>query len=121
MDDKVKSEINRYDVHRNLVDKATFELVQMAERLCPGGEWVFQIFTHVEYVRDVKEPRRSWMAVYTNGDDNVTALGKNIGAAVALLVHYALDGALIPLGSGNGGRKIFPADNGWTKLLQGER
>lgn len=101
--------------HYKIQNDALWELMSMAQRLCPGGEWVFQMFARADYNPETpKTPRKRFMATVTNGDDNVTAIGSTPGAAVALLIHYLLDGSVFPL-TGNGGRKIFPADNGWTR------
>jgi len=91
-----------------------WELMIIAERLCPNGEWVFQMFAYPDYNTETRETSKKFHAVVTNGDDNVTAVGDNPGAAVALLIHYLLSGYVFPL-TGEGGRKFFPADVGWIR------
>ena len=104
--------------HYKIQDDVLFDLMMIAQRLCPSGEWVFQMFAEPEYdPANPKIPKKLFMAVVTNGDDNVTAVCKTPGAAVALLIHYLLDGSVFPL-TGNGGRKYHPADTGWTRVIE---
>ena len=103
--------------HYKIQTEVLFELMKIAQRLCPDGEWVFQLLSHSEWSREEKIEQKKFMAVVTNGDDNVTAICANPGAAVALLVHYLLDGSVFPL-TGNGGVKTFPGDNGWIKEIE---
>lgn len=113
------TEISRTIKHNQAVEKSIWELMIIAQRLCPGGEWVLQIFAYPERNIDGKEMRK-YMATVTNGDDNVTAVATTLGAALALLIHYLLDGSVYPLASGNGGRKTFPGDTGWVRVPESE-
>lgn len=99
--------------HYKIQNDILWDLMLIAQRLCPGGEWVIQLFAHQEYNAKDKRLIKKFMATCTNGDDNVTAVCSNPAAAVSLLIHYLLDGALFPLSGGNGGRKTYPGDNGW--------
>lgn len=105
-DDYGKRVIAHYKIQADVL----WDLMSIAQRLCPSGEWVFQMFAQQEF----KDGRlvKKFMATCTNGDDNVTAVCSTPGAAVALLIHYLLDGAVFPL-TGNGGIKYFPGDTGW--------
>src|SRR5574343_941116 len=93
--------------HYKVVDGVTWELLYVAQRLCPG-EWVLQIETNL----DPKTKQHIFLAVVSNGDDNVTGAGDTISAALADLILYLLRGSVFPLGGG-GGRYIHPADRGW--------
>jgi len=97
----------RIGKHHRAVAKSEHELFQMAQRLCPG-DWVFHVIASTEYQGMDDSGARIddpvYYAIVTNGDDNVTAEGKNVAAAVALLVHYLLDGSVFPLTGDNGGR-----------------
>ena len=105
-DDYGKRVLAHYKVQADVL----WDLMLIVQRLCPSGEWVFQMFAQQEF-KDGKLVKK-FMATCTNGDDNVTAINANPGAAVALLAHYLLDGAVFPL-TGNGGIKYFPGDTGW--------
>ena len=50
----------------------------------------------------------------SNGDDNVTTSNKNLGAAIAQLIYYLLNGSVFPL-TGGGGKYVHPMDCGWVK------
>lgn len=95
--------------HYESVDQSTWELLFVAKRLCPG-DWVLQIEPSLEGV----DQNRIFLAVVSNGDDNVTGTGKTIAAALASLIDYLLKGSVFPLG-GCGGQYIHPADKGWVK------
>ena len=99
--------------HYKIQEDVLWDLMLIVQSLCPGGEWVFQVFAHQEFDETTSRVKKKFMAICTNGDDNVTAIGNTPGAAVALLAHYLLDGYVFPL-TGNGGRKTFPGDTGWT-------
>lgn len=114
-DDYGKRVLNHYKIQ----DDVLWDLMLIAQRLCPSGEWVFQMFAHQEFDPESKQLIKKFMAVCTNGDDNVTAVCDTPGAAVALLVHYLLSGSVFPL-TGNGGRKFFPADTGWKIAHESE-
>ena len=92
-DDYGKRLLNHYKIQ----DDVLWDLMLIAQRLCPGGEWVFQMFAHQEYDPESKRLKKKFMATCTNGDDNVTAVCDTPGAAVALLVHYLLSGSVFPL------------------------
>lgn len=108
MDDYGKKVLEHYKIQNSVL----FDLMLVAQRLCPDGEWVFQMFARFVIVNE--KPVKKFHAVVTNGDDNVTAISENPAAAVALLIHYLLDGSVFPL-TGNGGVKFFPADQGWIR------
>ena len=112
--DNTEDYSKRVLAHYQIQKDVLFELMMIAQRLCPGGEWVFQMFASPEYRPEEKLINKKFEAVVTNGDDNVTALADNPGAAVALLIHYLLNGSVFPL-TGNNGKKFFPADTGWTR------
>lgn len=102
--------------HYKIQNEVLWDLMTIAQRLCPSGEWVFQMFATPEY--NEKSPMKfdkKFIACVTNGDDNVTAICKSPGGAVAKLIYHLLEGSVFPL-TGNGGRKFYPADMGWTKL-----
>lgn len=103
--------------HYKVQNDVLWNLMLIAQELCPDGEWVFQMFAHPDYNPETQKVKHKFMAVVTNGDDNVTAVGDNPGAAVALLVHYLLSGSVFPL-TGEGGRKFYPADRGWVRTKQ---
>ena len=106
---------NRVLKHYKIQQDVLFDLMMIAQMLCPGGEWVFQMFAYPE--QKDRKIIKSYMAVVTNGDDNVTAVCSNPGAAVAKLIFHLLDGSVFPL-TGDGGRKFYPADRGWVKSLE---
>ena len=114
-DEYSKRVLNHYKIQTDVL----WDLMLIAQRLCPGGEWVFQMFAHHEYNPENSRLIKKFMATVTNGDDNVTALSENPGASVALLIHYLLSGSVFPL-TGEGGRKFFPADMGWKKMTDEE-
>ena len=99
----------RLERHYDAIEKSTWELLVVAKRLCPG-DWVLQIEPSVEG----QDQKRIFLAVVSNGDDNVTGTGKTIAAALASLIDYLLKGSVFPLG-GSGGQYIHPADRGWVK------
>lgn len=99
----------RIQAHNKAIDDITWELLGMAERLCPG-EWVLQIFRNMD-----NNQERIFIASVSNGDDNVTGKGKTIAAALADLINYLLHGSVYPLAGGNNGMYIYPSDRGWVK------
>jgi hypothetical protein len=107
----------RINAHHKAVARAEHELFQLAQLLCPGN-WTFHIIASKEYLgmgdHGMRIDDPVYYAVVTNGDDNVTAKGKTVPAAVALLVHYLLNGSVFPL-TGNGGR--FNLDH-WEKKIE---
>jgi len=103
---------NRVIKHFKVQNGILWQLLKIAQELCPDGEWVFQFMAYPDFIDG--KVKNKFMAVCTNGDDNVTAMAENPGAAVALLIHYLLDGSVFPL-TGEGGRKFYPADRGWIK------
>ena len=111
-DDYGKRLLNHYRVQNDVL----WQLMMVAQKLCPSGEWVFQIFAHQRTPTDNNPlSGRQFEATFTNGDDNITVLADNPGAAVAKLIYHALDGSVFPL-TGNGGRKFFPGDTGWIRV-----
>jgi len=99
----------RIQAHNKAIGDVTWELLRIAERLCPG-EWVLQISGNMD-----NNYERIFTAVVSNGDDNVTGKGKTIAAALADLVNYLLHGSVYPLSGGNNGMYIHPSDRGWVK------
>jgi len=104
--------------HYKIQNDILFDLMMIAQRLCPGGEWVFQLFASPE-MNESGKLKKSFLAAITNGDDNVTAICENPGAAVAKLISYMLEGSVFPL-TGNGGRKFYPGDMDWIKRPEGK-
>jgi len=104
--------------HYKIQNEVLYDLMIIAQRLCPDGEWVFQMFAYPDR-QDNGEIKKSFMAVVTNGDDNVTAITDNPGASVAKLIFHLLSGSVFPL-TGEGGRKFYPADRGWIRKLDNE-
>lgn len=98
--------------HHESIEKSTWYLLIVAEMLCPG-DWVLQI----EPDTDPKTQKHIYLAVVSNGDDNVAGTGETIACALANLIDYLLHGSVFPL-AGNGGRYIHPADRGWVKPPQ---
>ena len=90
------------DTYRAQTEKF-WELLQIACYLAPGT-WPIQI---LPYAEGPDKHDRRFMAVVSNGDDNVTAVAKTPGGAVALLIHYLLEGSVFPL-TGEGGHYIVP-------------
>ena len=99
----------RIQAHTKAIEDVTWELLGIAERLCPG-EWVLQINRNID-----NNQERVFIAVVSNGDDNVTGKGKTIAAALADLVNYLLHGSVYPLTGNNNGMYIHPSDRGWVK------
>jgi hypothetical protein len=97
----------RIHKHNDAVREVEHELMRIAQRLCPGGHWMLQVEARWEYIGKDGDGKRIEKPVYQvfahNGDDSVTAQGKTLGAAAALLIHYFLNGSVYPL-TGNGGR-----------------
>ncbi len=98
--------------HYEAIEKSTWYLLTIAQMLCPG-DWVLQIEPNI----DQKTKKFIYLAVVSNGDDNVTGTGETIAGAIANLIDYLLHGSVFPL-AGNGGRYIYPADRGWVKPPQ---
>lgn len=100
--------------HYKIQTDVLWSLMSLVERLCPDGEWVFQLLTYVEKRNDTVV--RLFQATITNGDDNVTCNDESPTGAVAGLLFHMLKGHGNPFPlTGNGGRKRFPADNGWIR------
>lgn len=95
--------------HHEVIDEVAWNLLCVAKRLCPG-DWVLQIEPNIE----TKTQKHIYLAIVSNGDDNVTGTGETISTALADLILYLLRGSVFPLG-GNGGAYIHPADRGWIK------
>ena len=110
MSDEYKERISR---HYSAIENSTWDLLIVAKRLCPG-DWVIQIEPNI----DAKTNKHIYLAVVSNGDDNVTGSGVTIAAALADLINYLLHGSVFPL-AGNGGQYIYPGDRGWTKIEKG--
>lgn len=100
---------NRVLGHYHAIEQSAWELLVVAQRLCPG-DWVLQIMSSF----DGHDQKRIFLAVVSNGDDNVTGTGKTIESALASLINYLLQGSVFPLGGG-GGQYVHPADRGWIK------
>jgi hypothetical protein len=100
--------------HYKIQGEITLELLQIARRLCPG-DWVLQV---LPTLAKGKEDKRvlAYEVTVTNGDDNVTACNENLGAAIAQLIYYMLNGSVFPL-TGNGGYHYFPGDRGWIRKI----
>ena len=103
MGDKYQKTLNR---HHEVVPEMEHQLLEIAQRLCPGGHWLLQVTAYREYVCSdkfgIRIERRLYHACAHNGDDNVTGVGKTVGAACADLIHHLLNGAVFPL-TGNAG------------------
>ena len=93
--------------HEDVVEKSTWDLLIVAQRLSPG-DWVLQITPNFD-----NNKKRIYCASVSNGDDNVTGRGPTIAAALSELINYLLHGSVYPLG-GNGGQYVHPADRGWV-------
>ena len=103
MSDEYQKRLNR---HHQTVPEIEHQLLEIAQRLCPGGHWLLQIIASQEFVGEGENGRiyrRVYHAIAHNGDDNVTATGKTVGAATAQLIYYLLNGSVFPL-TGNAGR-----------------
>jgi len=109
MDDYAKRILGHYSA----VDITTWDLLIVAKRLCPG-DWVLQIEPNL----DQKTQKHVYLAVVSNGDDNVTGSGETVAAALADLINYLLHGCVFPL-AGNGGQYVHPSDRGWIKPEKG--
>lgn len=98
---------DRVRAHNKAVREVEHELLRIAQRLCPGGHWMLQVEARTRHVGYDDKGQRIDDPVYHvvahNGDDNVTAEGKTLGAAAALLIHRFLNGSVYPL-TGNNGR-----------------
>jgi hypothetical protein len=105
----------RIQAHNKAIDDVTWELLGIAERLCPG-EWVLQISRNM----DMNTHERLYTAFVSNGDDNITGHGKTIAAALSDLINYLIQGSLYPLAGGNNGMYIHPSDRGWVKKDENE-
>lgn len=81
-----------------------WELLQIAQYLAPGT-WPLQVLTQIE---GPEKYQRRFMAVVSNGDDNVSGTAKTPGGAVALLISKLLDGAVFPLTGDYGGAYVKP-------------
>jgi len=102
--------------HYSVIEKTAWDLLIVAKRLCPG-DWVLQIEPSIQLD---KTKKHIYLAVVSNGDDNVTGSGETIAAALAELINYLLHGNVFPL-AGNGGQYIYPADRGWIKQKEGDQ
>lgn len=105
---------NRVIKHYEIQGEIALELLSVAQRLCPGT-WVLQILPTLSPGEE-KDHVLAYCVTVTNGDDNVTATNKNLGAAIAQLVFYLLNGSVFPL-TGDGGYHYFPGDKGWIRQL----
>ena len=115
MDDYGKRVVQHYKVQPQVL----WTLMAVVQELCPGGEWVFQLLTYVEK-RDGRLVNL-FQAVITNGDDNVTCMDESPTGAVAGLLYHMLKGHCNPFPlTGDGGRKRFPADNGWIRASESD-
>lgn len=97
--------------HYEVQSGTALKLLEIAQGLCPGT-WVLQILANLD------QANGKHVLVYqvsvTNGDDNVTASNQNLGAALAQLIYYLLNGSVFPL-TGDGGVYYHPADRGWIE------
>ena len=98
--------------HFKIQNEVALDLLGIAQRLCPGT-WVLQVMMNFDYVKD-KNPKKVYLVCVTNGDDNVTTTNENLGAALAQLIYYLLNGSVFPL-TGRGGMYLFPGDDGWIR------
>ena len=94
--------------HYKAVESVAWDLLIVAKRLCPG-DWVLQIEPNLS--NDQKH-EHIYLAVVSNGDDNVAGSGKTIAEALAQLIYYMLQGHVFPL-TGNGGQYLHPLDRGY--------
>jgi len=97
--------------HYKIQSEINVELLMILQRLCPGT-WVMQIMANIEMVNN--RPQQVYLVTVTNGDDNVTATNKNLGAAISQVIYYLLNGSVFPL-TGNMGMYIHPEDAGYKK------
>lgn len=100
--------------HYEVQNKVALELLQIAQLLCPGT-WVLEVRAGVDF--DSKKHETVFHVSVSNGDDNVSTTNKNLGAAIAQLIYYLLNGSVFPL-TGNMGQYIHPIDAGY--VLKGE-
>src|SRR4030067_1157880 len=82
--------------HYKIQNEIVLELLALVQKLCPKS-WVIQILPTWNEKRE-----KAFLVTVTNGDDNVTAENNNLGAALALLIHYLLNGSIFPLTGGEG-------------------
>lgn len=116
MDDYGKRVVQHYKVQPQVL----WTLMALVQKLCPDGEWVFQLLTYVEKRNDTLV--NLFQAVITNGDDSVACNDESPTGAVAGLLYHMLRGTGNPFPlTGNGGRKTYPADAGWMRDPKSER
>lgn len=105
---------NDYDArvvnHYKVQNEVTLDLLRTLQLICPGT-WVLQIQSGLIFEEGC--PRKVFNVSVSNGDDNVTATNKNLGAAIAQVIYYLLNGSVFPL-TGNGGQYVHPLDMGYV-------
>ena len=106
--EKVDTYGNRVIKHYKIQNEVNLELLSLVQKLCPKS-WVIQVLPNWN-----EKKLKAFLVTVTNGDDNVTAVHENLGAALALLIHYLLDGSVFPLTRGDG-KHLFPGDIGWSR------
>lgn len=100
--------------HYEIQNAVALELIQIAQLLCPGT-WVLEVRAGLNVENN--KPECVFHVSVGNGDDNVTASNKNLGAALAQLIYYLLNGSVFPL-TGGGGVYVHPEDLGY--ILKGD-
>jgi len=100
--------------HFQVQNDVNLELLSLAQLLCPGT-WVLEVRQNIVVIKQM--PEKVYHVSVSNGDDNVTTMNKNLGAALAQLIYYLLNGSVFPL-TGNMGVYVHPIDAGY--VLKGQ-
>jgi hypothetical protein len=102
--------------HFEIQNSVNLELLGIVQLLCPGT-WVLEVRQNIQIVGNGHE--KVYCVSVSNGDDNVTTSNKNLGAALAHLIYYLLNGSVYPL-TGNMGVYVHPIDLGYVLKKEGQ-
>jgi hypothetical protein len=111
-DDYAKRVIKHFQIQSDV----NLELLGIVQLLCPGT-WVLEVRQNIQIVGNGHE--KVYCVSVSNGDGNVTTSNKNLGAALAQLIYYLLNGSVYPL-TGNMGAYIHPIDLGYVLKNEGD-
>jgi hypothetical protein len=106
MDEYTKQVIKHFEIQNDV----NLELLSILQVLCPGS-WIMEVRQNIQVINNM--PVKIYQVCVTNGDDNVTATNKILGAALAQCIYYLLNGSVFPL-TGNMGVYVHPTDLGYV-------